>query len=75
MYKIKRTNYKFDLFSPLEDFDAYDYYEPPEFTCNKYGQCTLIPKAPKIYMEKVKNVSEVIEAGGNQNSGKLLKLF
>lgn len=58
MYKIKRTNYKFDLFSPLINFDIYDYYEPPEFNVNRHGHKTLIPKNKKIIEIQKEKINE-----------------
>lgn len=60
MYKIKRTEYKFDLFDQPINFDSYDYYEPPEFTVDKYGRKTLVPKDESTKLKKsVKSVENL----------------
>jgi hypothetical protein len=58
MYKIKRTSYKFDLFEPAIDFEAYDYYEPPEIRVDKHGRKVLVPKDETTKKKKVEKSLE-----------------
>lgn len=44
MFKIKRTNYKIDLFRPKANVAKFTFYEPPEYRTNKFGQLVIVPR-------------------------------
>lgn len=58
LFKIKRSAYKTEFYEKPVEVKAYNFYEPPEFQVNKYGQKVLIPKVPKIEIEKEKKISD-----------------
>lgn len=51
LFKLKRTKYHFDFYSPPVNIVQYDFYEPPKFRINKLGKKVLVVK--KKAQEKI----------------------
>lgn len=55
LFKIKRTNYKTDLYKQKVNIANFQYYEPPKVRLNRFGQAILIQKKLSEIVEQFKD--------------------
>ena len=61
LHKIKRTNYKTNLYKPKVNIAKFSYYEPPKFRINRLGQAVLIPKKVLEINERIDDVESELD--------------